>query len=61
MKNRKYTMEQIEQFIIDYKKSNMYSSKEWLLHFPIIGKNLYERVVLENKKRDFFEWNIMKH
>ncbi len=55
MENKKYTMEQIEQFIIDYKESNIYSSKEWLIHLPIIGRNLYERVVLENKKREFFE------
>lgn len=51
MENQKYTMEQIKQFIIDYKKSNMYSSKEGLLHVPVIGKNLYEKVILENKKR----------
>lgn len=52
---KKYTMEQIEQFIIDYKESKMYPSKEWLLQLPIIGKNLYKKAVLENKKREFFE------
>lgn len=57
MKNKKYTMEQIKQFIIDYKESNIYSSKEWLLHTPIIGRKLYERVILENKKREFIEKN----
>lgn len=48
-------MEDIAQFLIDYKECNKYNSKEWLINIPIICGNLYEKVILENKKRTFFE------
>ena len=55
MGNQKYTMEDIAQFLIDYKESNKYNSKEWLINIPIIGGKLYEKVILENMKRTFLE------
>ena len=51
MENQKYTMEDITQFLIDYKECNKYNSKEWLINIPIIGGKLYEKVILENMKR----------
>lgn len=55
MKNSNYTMDDIAQFIADYKESNIYNSKEWMINIPIIGSKLYERVTLENMKRTIFE------
>lgn len=55
MEKQKYTMEAIAQFLIDYKESNKYNSKEWLINIPIIGGKLYEKVILENMKRTFLE------
>ena len=55
MKNSNYTMDDIAQFIADYKESNIYNSKEWMINIPIIGIKLYERVTLENMKRTIFE------
>ena len=55
MENQKYTMEDIAQFLIDYKECNKYNSKEWLINIPIIGGKLYEKVILENMKRTFLE------
>jgi len=55
MENNKYTMEDIAQFLIDYKECNKYNSKEWLINIPIIGGKLYEKVILENMKRTFLE------
>ncbi len=55
MKNSNYTMDDIAQFIADYKESNIYNSKEWMINIPIIGSKLYERVTLENIKRTIFE------
>ncbi len=55
MKNSNYTMDDIAQFIADYKESNIYNSKEWMIKIPIIGSKLYERVTLENMKRTIFE------
>ena len=55
MENQKYTMEDITQFLIDYKECNKYNSKEWLINIPIIGGKLYEKVILENMKRTFLE------
>ena len=55
MENQKYTMEDIVQFLLDYKESNKYNSKEWLINIPIIGGKLYGKVILENMKRTFFE------
>ena len=48
-------MDDIAQFIIDYKESNIYNSKEWVINIPIIGGKLYERVTLENMKRTILE------
>ena len=48
-------MDDIAQFIADYKESNIYNSKEWMINIPIIGSKLYERVTLENMKRTIFE------
>ena len=55
MENQKYTMEDIAQFLIDYKECNKYNSKEWLINIPIIGGKLYEKAALENMKRTVFE------
>ena len=55
VKNSNYTMDDIAQFIADYKESNIYNSKEWMINIPIIGSKLYERVTLENMKRTIFE------
>ena len=55
MENQKYTMEDIAQFLIDYKECNKYNSKEWLIKIPIFGGKLYEKVILENMKRTFLE------
>lgn len=55
IENNKYTMEDITQFLIDYKECNKYNSKEWLINIPIIGGKLYEKVILENMKRTFLE------
>lgn len=55
MENNKYTMEDIAQFLIDYNECNKYNSKEWLVNIPIVGSKLYEKTVLENSKREFFE------
>ena len=55
MEKQKYTMEDIAQFLIDYKECNKYNSKEWLINIPIIGSKLYEKVILENMKRTFLE------
>ncbi len=54
MENQKYTMEDIAQFLTDYKECNKYNSKEWLINILIIGGKLYEKVILENIKRTFF-------
>ena len=55
MKNQKYTMEDIAQFLIDHSESQKYSSREWLINIPIVGKKLYEKAALENMKRIIFE------
>lgn len=55
MENNNYTMDDIAQFIADYKESNIYASKEWLVNVPIVGGKLYEKNVLDKSKRDFFE------
>ena len=55
MENQKYTMEDIAQFLIDYKECNKYNSKEWLINIPIISGKLYEKVILENTKRTFLK------
>ena len=55
MENQKYTMEDIAQFLIDYKECNKDNSKDWLINIPIIGGKLYEKVILENMKRTFLE------
>ena len=55
MENQKYTIEDIAQFLSDYKECNKYNSYEWLINIPIIGGKLYEKVILENMKRTFLE------
>lgn len=55
MENNNYTMNDIAQFIVDYKKSNKYDSKEWLVNIPVVGSRLYEKVALENMKITIFE------
>ena len=55
MENQKYTMGDIEKFLIDYKECNKCNSKDWLINIPIIGTKLYRKVILENMKITFFE------
>ena len=55
MENQKYTMGDIEKFLIDYKECNKYNSKDWLISIPIIGTKFYRKVILENMKITFFE------
>lgn len=55
MENNNYTMNDIAQFIADYKKNSKYDSKEWLVNIPVIGSKLYEKIALENMKVTVFE------
>ncbi len=53
--NNNYTMEDIEEFLIDYRNAQGAKPNDAMLSIPLIGNEIYERAFLENKKRDFFE------
>ena len=53
--NNNYTMEDIEKFLVDYRNSQGVKPKDAMLNIPLIGNNIYEKAVLENDKRNFFE------
>ena len=55
MENSNYTMDDIAKFIEDYNESNKYSSREWVINIPVVGRKLYEKAALENMKRTVFE------
>ena len=55
MENSNYTMDDIAKFIADYNESNKYSSREWVINIPVVGRKLYEKAALENMKRTVFE------
>lgn len=53
--NNNYTMEDIEKFLVDYRNSQGVKLKDAILNIPLIGNSIYEKAVLENDKRNFFE------
>ena len=53
--NNNYTMEDIEKFLADYRNVQGVKPKDSMLNIPLIGNKIYEKAVLENDKRIFFE------
>lgn len=49
-----YTLEDIEQFLIDYKENQRLEPKDWMVRVPIFGTKMYEKAVLEKNKVDYF-------
>lgn len=50
----RYTLDDIAQFLEDYKQSEIIKPKEWMVGIPLVGSKLYERLVLEHRKREVF-------
>ena len=50
-----YTMQDIENFLIDYRNSQVLKPKDYMFNIPIVGRKIYEKSFLEDKKRNFFE------
>ena len=58
--NNKYTLEDIEKFIIDYKNSLITGPKDWMANIHVFGRKIYQRAALEQQKREIFEKHLMK-
>ena len=55
--NSKYTMEDIEKFIIDFKNSLEPEPNEWSL---IINRKAYQEYLFEKSKREIFEKHFIE-
>ena len=51
----KYTMDDIDAFLVDYFGALNNEPEDWMLNIPLVGRKVYEKVALENIKRDVFE------
>lgn len=51
----KYTMEDIANFLIDYRKCQMVQPIGIMTSIPVVGTKLYQKASLEDQKRNFFE------
>ena len=49
--NNKYTMEDIEEFIWEYSRSQGARPSDLMLSVPFIGRQLYEQAALADQKR----------
>lgn len=58
--NNRYTLEDIEKFIVDYKNSLVTGPKDWVVSIPVIGRKIYQRAALEQQKRKIFENHLME-
>ena len=56
----KYTLEDIEKFIKDYKKTQGPKPNDLMLSIPLVGQKAYEKAILEQYKRDFIEQQYEK-
>ena len=50
-----YTLEDIRKFVEDYKETQGFAPNDIMLSVPFVGKKAYEKSLLEQKKRNFFE------
>ena len=50
-----YTMEDIGNFLVDYRNAQGLEPNDLMLNIPLVGKKFYERAFLEDQKRVFFE------
>lgn len=55
MDNNSYTMKDIESFLVDYRESQVTKPKDFMINIPIVGKKMYDKSFLEDRKRSFFE------
>ena len=53
--NNYYTMEDVGMFLVDYRNSQGLKPKDFMFNIPMVGKKMYEKAFLEDKKRNFFE------
>lgn len=53
--NNTYTLEDIANFIADYKESQGTEPKNWMLSVPIVGRKMYQKAAFESLKTDVFE------
>ncbi len=53
--NNTYTLEDIANFIADYKESHGTEPKNWMLSVPIVGRKMYQKAAFESQKTDVFE------
>ena len=58
--NNRYTLEDIEKFIIDYKNSLVIGPKDWMVSIPVFGRKIYQRAALEQQKWKIFENHLME-
>ena len=56
----KYTMEDIGNFIIDYREAQGFKPHEIMLSIPKVGRAIYQKACLEEQKRQFFEGEYKK-
>ena len=50
-----YTMEDVGNFLVDYRNAQGLEPNDLMLNIPLVGKKFYERAFLEDQKRVFFE------
>ncbi len=50
-----YTMEDVGNFLVDYRNAQGLEPNDLMLNIPLVGKKIYERAFLEDQKRVFFE------
>lgn len=60
MSENLYVLEDIEQFIIDYKNKNCVEPNELIANIPIIGKVASEKFAMKKQRISFFEMEYMK-
>ena len=53
--NNTYTLEDIANFIADYKESQGTEPKSWMIRVPIVGRKMYQKAAFESQKTDVFE------
>lgn len=58
--NNKYTMEDIEEFIWEYSRSQGARPSDLMLSVPFIGRQLYEQAALADQKRSIFRRAYIK-
>lgn len=51
----KYTMDDIAAFLVDYRNSQGLKPDELMISLPFVGKKMYEKAFLEDRKQSFFE------